>query len=82
MSSKLRPFVKLARSIWNHRVGIDSALGEGLSSGSLEAANAKLRRIARLAIGFHSHTPLIALAILRFGALCPPPPRLVDSDKL
>lgn len=74
--SKLAPFVKLARSIRNHRVGIDSALVHGLSNGRVEAANAKLRLLTRLAFGFHSHTPLIALAMLRLGGLCPPLPRL------
>lgn len=75
--SKLAPFVKLARSIRNHRIGIDSALVHGLSNGRVEAANAKLRLLTRLAFGFHSHTPLIALAMLRLGGLCPPLPRLV-----
>lgn len=53
--SKLAPFVKLARSIRNHRVGIDSALVHGLSNARVEAANAKLRLLTRLAFGFHSH---------------------------
>lgn len=74
--SKLAPFVKLARSIRNHRRGIDSALVHGLSNGRVEAANAKLRLLTRMAFGFHSHTPLIALAMLRLGGLCPPLPAL------
>lgn len=75
--SKLAPFVKLARSIRNHRVGIDCALVYGLSNARVESANTKLRLLTRLAFGFHSHAPLIALAMLRLGGLCPPLPRPV-----
>jgi hypothetical protein len=28
-----------------------------------------------MAFGFHSHAPLVALAMLKLGGLCPPLPR-------
>ncbi len=74
--SKLKPFVKLARSVRNHRRGIYAALIHGLSNARIEAANTKLRLLTRLAYGFHSHAPMIALAMLKLGGLCPSLPRL------
>lgn len=74
--SKLKPFVKLARSIRANRRGIYAALVHGLSNARVEAANTKLRLLTRLAYGFHSHAPLIALAMLKLGGLCPPLPTL------
>jgi transposase len=74
--SRLAPFVKLAKSIRKHRYDIQSALLHGLSNARLEAANTKLRLLHRLAFGFHSPRPLIALAMLKLGGLCPPLPWL------
>lgn len=72
--SRLSPFVKLARTIRAHLRAIHDVLDHGLSNARLEAAATKLRLITRLAFGFHSHEPLIALAKLRLGGLCPPLP--------
>ena len=72
--SRLAPFVRLAKSIRKHRYDIQSALLHGLSNARLEAANTKLRLLHRLAFGFHSPRPLIALAMLKLGGLCPPLP--------
>ena len=69
--SRLRPFVDLAASIRAHRGGIVAALEHGLSNARTEAANSKLRLITRLAFGFHSAKPMIAMAMLRLGGLCP-----------
>lgn len=69
--SRLQPFVKLARSIRQHRVAIDDVIDYGLSNARFEAAATKLRLLTRLAFGFHSHEPLVALAMLRLGGLCP-----------
>lgn len=73
-NSRLPSFVKLARSIRKHRAAIEAVLEHGLSNARLEAANTKLRLLTRLAFGFHSHAPLIALATLKLGGLCPPLP--------
>ena len=73
-NSRLPSFVKLAKSIRAHRAGIEAALVHGLSNARVEAANLKLRLLCRLAYGFHSASPLIALALLKLGGLCPPLP--------
>jgi transposase len=54
---------------------IAPALFFGLSNPRLEASNTKLELLTRMAFGFHSHAPLIALAMLKLGGLCPPLPR-------
>lgn len=74
--SKLEPFKKVARAIRHHRDGINFALLHVLSNARIEAANGKLRLLTRMAYGFHSHAPLIALAMLKLGGLCPPLPQL------
>lgn len=72
--SKLAPFVRLARTIGDKRDSIVAALARGLSNARIEAANTKLRLFTRLAFGFPSHEPRIALAMLELGGLGPPLP--------
>ena len=72
--SGLAPFIKLASSIRSHQAGIDAALVHDLSNARVESANNKLRLLTRLAFGFHSPAPLISLALLKLGGLCPPLP--------
>ena len=67
--SKLRPFVKLARTIRAHREGILAAIRLGLSNGRLEALNSKIRLISHRSYGFHSADALIALVYLCCGAI-------------
>lgn len=69
--SRLPAFVKLARSIRAHLQPIHDVLAHGLSNARVEAANTKLRLLTRLAFGFHSPKPPIALAMLRLGGLWP-----------
>ena len=76
MSSRCEPMKKVARSIRDNLDGIYSALLNQLSNGRLEAMNTKLRLLTRLAFGFHSHRPLIALAMLKLGGLAPTLPTL------
>ena len=71
---RLRPFVKLARTITEHKPRIESALELKLSNGLVESVNTKIRLITRQAFGFHSAEPLIGLALLALGGLCPPLP--------
>ena len=71
---RLRPFVKLARTIAAQRKGIVAAIRHGLSNARVEAINTQIRLIARRAFGFHSPQALISLAMLKFGGLCPPLP--------
>lgn len=74
--SRLAPFKRLATSVEKHRAAISAALMHGLSNARLEGVNTKLKLLTRLAYGFHSHKPLIALAMMKLGGLCPPLPRL------
>jgi len=62
--SKLKPFVRLARTIRDHRDGILAAIELGLSNGRLEGLNSKIRLISHRAFGFHTADPLIALVYL------------------
>jgi len=70
----LPAFVQLARSIRDHRAGIDAALSHGLSNARVESVNTKtkLRPLTRIAFGFRSPEALVALAMLELGGLCPP----------
>jgi transposase len=72
--SRLPSFVKLARSIREHRAGIDAALMNGLSNARVESVNTKLRLLTRMAFGFRSPEALVALAMLDLGGMCPPLP--------
>jgi len=58
--SRLRPFVKLAATIREHRSGILAAIEHDLSNGRLEGLNNKIRLISHRAFGFHSAEALLA----------------------
>jgi transposase len=62
--SRLRPFVRLARTIRRHRTGILTAIRLGLTNGRLEGLNSRIRLISHRSFGFHSADPLIALVYL------------------
>ncbi|MGH8300201.1 MAG: transposase, partial [Steroidobacteraceae bacterium] len=62
--SRLRPFVKLARTIRKHKAGVRAAIELGLSNGRLEALNSKVRLLSHRAYGFHSANALIAMIYL------------------
>lgn len=72
--SKLKPFVELARKIRRHLEEVHAVLEHAVTNARVESNNTKLRLITRMAFGFHSHEPLIALAMLKLGGLCPPLP--------
>lgn len=71
---RIPSFVKLAKAITKHRIGIEAALTHGLSNARVESVNTKLRLLTRIAFGFRSPDALIALAMLDLGGLCPPLP--------
>lgn len=75
--SRLRPFVKVARTVRKHFDGILAYARERLTDGIVEGFNNKLRTIARRAYGFHSPAPLIGMLYLCCGGieLDPPLPR-------
>jgi transposase len=62
--SRLKPFVKLARTLRKHKQGVLAAIEIGISNGRLEALNSKVRLISHRAYGFHSATALIAMIYL------------------
>lgn len=71
---RLAPFVRLAKTLTEHWTGVAASLLHGLSNARTEAANTRIRLIARRAFGFHSPDALIALARLTLGGYCPPLP--------
>ena len=71
---RLTPFVRLAKTLTEHWTGVAASVLHGLSNARIEAANTRIRLIARRAFGFHSPDALIALAKLTLGGYCPPLP--------
>jgi transposase len=67
--SKLKPFVKLARTLREHRDGILNAIRLGLSNSRLEGLASRTRLISHRSFGFHSAEPLIALIHLCCGRI-------------
>jgi transposase len=67
--SRLKPFVKLARTIRKHKAGVLAAIELGLSNGRLEALNSKVRLLSHRAYGFHSGNALIAMIYLCCGGI-------------
>ena len=62
--SRLKPFIKLARTIRKHKAGVLAAIELGISNGRLEALNSKVRLLSHRAYGFHSADALIAMIYL------------------
>jgi transposase len=62
--SKLKPFVRAARTLRAHRDGVLAGIRLGLSNGRLEGLNSRVRLISHRSFGFHSAAPLIALIYL------------------
>jgi len=75
--SRLKPFVRVARTIREHRDGILAYVSYRLTNGVVEGFNNRLRMVARRAFGFHSSQPLIAMLFLCCGGITlhPPLPR-------
>lgn len=64
---RIPAFVTLQRRIVKHRARILAAIEHHLSNGLVESTNTKIRLITRMAYGFASPQPLIALAQLSLG---------------
>jgi len=62
--SKLKPFVRFARTIRKHKAGVLAAIELGLSNGRLEGLNSKVRLLSHRAYGFASANALIATIYL------------------
>jgi transposase len=61
---RLRPFIRLGKTIRKHREGILAARRLGLSNAPAEALNNKVKLIVRRAYGFHSAQAALALVHL------------------
>lgn len=72
--SRLKPFVRTAKTIRKHLHGILSYVRTRLTNGLAEGLNAKIRMIARRAYGFHSPQALIAMIFLTCGGIQLAPP--------
>lgn len=72
--SKLKPFVKLARTIKKFKDGILAYVRTGLSNGLIEGLNNKTRLITRRAYGFHSAHALTSMIDLCCGGIVLTPP--------
>lgn len=70
--SRLKPFVKLSRTIRNHLDGVLALLSERISNGLAEGMNNKIRLLSHRAFGFHSAPPLIASIFLCCGGITLP----------
>ncbi len=77
--SKLKPFIKLARTIRRYHEGILAAIRLGLSNARLEGLNSKARLISHRSFGFHGPDPLIALIYLCAGGIVIDPPFTTNS---
>jgi len=69
--SRLKPFVRLGRTIRKHREGILAARRLKLSNARAEALNNKVKLIVRRAYGFHSAKAALALIHLTCGPVTP-----------
>jgi transposase len=66
---RLRPFIRLGKTIRKHREGILAARRLKLSNARAEALNNKVKLIVRRAYGFHSAQAALALVHLTCGPL-------------
>lgn len=71
---RLRPFIRLGKTIRKHRNGILAARRLRLSNARAEALNNKAKLIVRRAYGFHSARAALALIHLTCGPITPTPP--------
>ena len=73
--SKLKPFVKLARTLRARRDGVLAAIRLGLPNGRMEGLHSKVRLLSHRSFGFHGPHPLIALIYLCCSGLTIDPPQ-------
>jgi transposase len=67
--SRLKPFIRLGRTIRKHAQGILAAVRTGTNQARVEALNNKARLITRRAYGFHSPHAALALIHLTCGPI-------------
>ena len=74
--------MKLQRRIVKHKASILAAIEHGRSNGRIESVNIKIRLITRIAFGFATPEPLIALAMLSLAAATHQPSPAGQHDQL
>jgi len=67
--SRLEPFIKLAKSLKNHKTGILNNVKNGISNGIVEAINGKIQTLKRSARGYRNPDNFITMIFLRCGKL-------------
>jgi transposase len=72
--SKLKPFIRLARTLRRYRDGILAAIELGLTNARLEGLHSKVRLLSHRSFGFHSAAPLVALIYLCCAGITINPP--------
>jgi len=72
--SKLKPFVRLARTLRRYRDGILAAITLKITNARLEGLHSKVRLLSHRSFGFHSAAPLIALIYLCCAGITINPP--------
>ena len=75
--SRLKPFVRLGRTIRHHLDGVIALLEERIANGLAEGMNNKIRLLSHRAYGFHSAPPLVATIFLCCGGITLPDLQLV-----
>jgi len=80
--SRLKPFVKVAKTIRKHREGILAAVRLGVNNARHEGLNRRVRLIINRAYGFHSAKAALALVMVTLGPIdhVLPHERLVAAD--
>jgi len=67
--SKLKPFVRVAKTVRTHLSGVAAYLLSRLTNGFTEGINNRIRMIARRAFGFHSAEALSSMIFLNCGGI-------------
>jgi transposase len=67
--SRLKPFVRLGRTLRQHLDGIATMMTERITNGLAEGMNNKIRLLSHRAFGFHSARPLISDVYLCCGGI-------------
>ncbi len=70
--SRLRPFVRLGRTIRDHFDGVLAIIKERITNSLAEGINNKIRLLSHRAFGFRSASPLIATIFLCCGGISLP----------
>jgi transposase len=77
--SRLRPFVRVAKTIQRFKQGVLAYVRTRLTNGLVEGLNNKTRLITRRAFGFHSARALMAMIHLCCGGITLAPPLPVPT---